>query len=181
MVKAAGHNSSVTEDTKLVFKAVAENFVAAVFSGKVRPVEFVAVIEVYAVADSGAHSLFVPWLREIVGHGLDYLIVFQVASAAVPKAVADDDFALCRFAEREALVEIIGKGHGEVVCLERVERNIHFVQPGRREQSVLQAAEESSVGGEDHFKVGFVGESKELLQMRVTQGRQRYCSKVRAS
>ena len=68
MIQAAGDDRTVTENTDLISQAIAEDPIASILRGKIRPVEFVTVFQKDPVADGSAFPTLNPGLGEETFH-----------------------------------------------------------------------------------------------------------------
>ena len=141
MVKAAGDYCTVTENTDLILQTVAKDLIAAILSGEIRPVEFIAVFQKYMVADGNAFPPVHPWLREIMLHrGKDMLILF-VCTAVIPQTINYQFFAFCSFAECKTIQQIFLKWNGKVIGFKSVKGDIDLMQGRGVQQHFLLFAE----------------------------------------
>ena len=128
VVQAAGDGGAVAEDAQLVPEAVAEYLAAALRGSKVRPVEFVAVLQEEPVTDSDAPLGFLPGTGESPMHGIKNLLILFFQSTLVPETVDHQLFTCGCLTKGEAIGQVIFKGDCQVVCLEGMKGDVYLVQ-----------------------------------------------------
>ena len=86
MVKAAGHNSPVTEHAELVTQAVTEHTSVALFGRHIRPIELLAGLKPHVLGEGKASARLRPRLREAGLKALLYLTVERFKAVFIPQA-----------------------------------------------------------------------------------------------
>ena len=101
---------------------------------------------------------------------MENFFVPLVCSAVVPEPVDHDFFPLRRLPEGDAALQILFKGHVQIVGLKSVEGDIDFVQPRGVQQDVPPGGKQGAVGGQNHLEARLMGHGEIVFQIRVAQG-----------
>lgn len=122
------------------------------------------------MADADALALLDPLFREIPMEGILNFRIFPVSSALVPKPVGNKGRSLGRNAEGKAVIQIIGKGHLQIIGLKGVEGNVDLVQASGGKQPWSQLWEHRSIGCENDLEPGLRRQFQKIKQQGMTEG-----------
>ena len=87
VIETTRHDRSIAKYAYLIAKSVAENVFRPFVSGKIGPVEFIAVLDIRFICNTDTRPLLDPWFREKLLRPCKNISVFFVLTAAVPESV----------------------------------------------------------------------------------------------
>ena len=155
MVETAGDCGSVTENTQLITKTVAEYLLCALCGAEIRPVEFVAVFQKDPISKGDTSSDRLPWLWKHCFQHLQDLFVQQIRAALIPQTQNDDFLSFRGFGKGKTAADIVLKRNRQVIGFKGMEGNVDFMQGRGGQEGLTLLFEQSSVCGQDHTKTCF--------------------------
>ena len=97
MVQTARDYSTVAQNTDMITHTVAKHTIALHLRIQIRPVKFIAVLQIDALTDPNSATLVNPALREVFMQCRQNLFVFCIRTALIPKSIGDQNFSFSLF------------------------------------------------------------------------------------
>ena len=169
MVQTAGDNRAVHEHTYLVAQGVTEYLLG--FNGLallVRPLEYVVILQIYAVRHLPPVVAFRPWTGHILRSQLQKTFVGRIISTLIPKAQDNYHPKACRLLRECHYLTHVFLGGILAVTFVRVQGYLHLVGQGLK-QGITGLVQKSSVCCQDRNKALLLCHRDKLRQMTVKQ------------
>ena len=169
MIQAAGDNSPVTKDSKLISQTIAEDRTILQISAEIRPIEFVTMLQIDPICDSDAVAFLMPRFREIASQCIRDGLVQSVCTAVVPEPVRYQESAIDILTELETICQVSVKGNRQIVGFEGMERDVDLVQSRGGKKHFLPLGKQGAVGGENYPEAVAVGKFQKSTQFWVAE------------